>query len=303
MSNKRSEFSGLSNILSSMSVVSRSLATNFHYDKLASSLDSIQQQLIQTFEAIIQSSLVSQEMLSDISNSLNNIAQPLFSNLQKQFDSLISPAFDKLFESIQSLPDQLKTALLILGNNGWFFDLDLPLPFLWEIEKKLIEGEIEAAESELVNYYREHLSSIQENITNRFPYRKRIIDLAFDAHNRGEYELAIPVLLAQSDGICFDVINSYMFIRSRKDNKPMTSLYVDSITSNMFRQALLSPLTQPLPISLTWNERGDDFTQLNRHQVMHGEALDYGSEINSLKSISLLNYLAQTLPLDEDTKT
>ena len=38
-------------------------------------------------------------------------------------------------------------------------------------------------------------------------------------------------------------------------------------------------------------ERGDPFVGLNRHQVLHGESVDYDTEQNSLKAISLLTYL------------
>ena len=34
---------------------------------------------------------------------------------------------------------------------------------------------------------------------------------------------------------------------------------------------------------------------LNRHEVLHGESVDYGTEINSLKAISLLYYIASVL--------
>mgnify|MGYP001564484260 CR=1 FL=1 len=37
------------------------------------------------------------------------------------------------------------------------------------------------------------------------------------------------------------------------------------------------------------------FSALNRHQVMHGESVNYGSEINSLKALSPLNYVAVVL--------
>ena len=34
---------------------------------------------------------------------------------------------------------------------------------------------------------------------------------------------------------------------------------------------------------------------LNRHMVLHGEDCDYGSETNSLKAISLINFVASVL--------
>jgi len=61
------------------------------------------------------------------------------------------------------------------------------------------------------------------------------------------------------------------------------------------RAALLSPLAQILPISASQRERQDGTTALNRHMVLHGESLDYGTKANSLKAISLINYVTQIL--------
>jgi len=57
-----------------------------------------------------------------------------------------------------------------------------------------------------------------------------------------------------------------------------------------------------LPISASEHERGDAFVGLNRHQVLHGESTQYGTEMNSLKAISLLNYVAHILT-DRGDKT
>jgi hypothetical protein len=147
------------------------------------------------------------------------------------------------------------------------------------------------------------LDFIENRIVSKFPHRAKIINSAFSAHKRGEYELSIPIFFAQTDGICYEVINQHLFMRLRGEKKPSTAIYVDSIASDTFRHALLSPLSQPLPISASKNERDESFNELNRHQVMHGESFDYGTEINGLKSISLLNYVAHVLRLDDENET
>ena len=86
----------------------------------------------------------------------------------------------------------------------------------------------------------------------------------------------------------------------RKKGKPKTAIYVDTISADTLKLALLAPLSQPLPISASQYERDESFNELNRHQVMHGEVVNYGTEINSLKSISLLNYVVQVLDDDDE---
>lgn len=50
-------------------------------------------------------------------------------------------------------------------------------------------------------------------------------------------------------------------------------------------------------------ETGKVFDALNRHQVMHGEVSDYGTEINSMKAFSFLLFVALHVPdILEDAK-
>ena len=130
----------------------------------------------------------------------------------------------------------------------------------------------------------------------RFPARAIILESAFNAHKRKEYALSIPVLLIQADGICYDLINKQLY--SKKGKVPVVAEYAETITADVFRSALLYPLTQPLPISASANERAEDFSDLNRHQVIHGESTTYDTEINSLKAISMLNYVSYVLSRD-----
>lgn len=212
---------------------------------------------------------------------------------QKSIQGLIIPAFKQLQRNFRELPPRTQEALLLLGAHGWYLDLEMPLPGLWELKKALSEGNVEEAEDALVEYFEGRLEEIEKSITARFPHRTHLIKAAFKAHRRQEYELSIPVLLAQTDGICKDVVNQYLFIKQNK--KPSTAIYVDQIAADTYRVALLSPLVQTLPINASEGERPAGFDALNRHTVLHGESLDYGSKTNSLKAISLVNYVAHVL--------
>lgn len=218
---------------------------------------------------------------------------------QKSLNGLISPAFEQLQKSFSELPSRTQEALLLLGANGWYLDLEMPLPALWELERALTGGNIEEAEEALVAYFEDRLDQIEKAISDRFPHRAHLIKAAFGAHRRQEYELSIPVLLAQTDGICKEVVNQYLFMK--RNRKPRTASYVEQVAADTYRAALLSPLAQPLPISASENERPEGFDALNRHTVLHGESLDYGYKNNSLKAVSLINYVAHVLEVDKET--
>jgi hypothetical protein len=167
---------------------------------------------------------------------------------------------------------------------------------LLELKDALSEGNVAEAEAALVEYFEERIAEMEESITRKFPHRSHLISSALGAHSKKEYVLSIPVLLAQVDGICKETVNKYLFMKNNK--KPETAVYVASIATDTYMAALLSPLAEVLPISASNGQRPEGFSGLNRHTVLHGESLDYGSKINSLKAISLLNYVAHVLPAD-----
>ncbi|MER3466258.1 MAG: hypothetical protein C4340_03665 [Armatimonadota bacterium] len=218
-------------------------------------------------------------------------------DFQKSIQRLVTPAFEPLQKTFRELPTRTRKALLLLGEQGWYLDLEMSIPGLWQLKDALAEGNVTEAEEALVEYFESRLSEIEQSITARFPHREHLIRAAFNAHRRQEYALAIPVLLAQTDGICKEVSNQYLFMKQNK--RPRTAIYVDQIVKQIgadsFAAALLSPLAQTLPINASESERPKGANALNRHAVLHGESLNYGSKINSLKAISLLNYVAHVL--------
>jgi len=215
------------------------------------------------------------------------------SHFQKVLRECITPAFERLQRSFRDLPPRTQEALLLLGDHGWYLDLEMPLPGLWELKEALSEGNVAEAENALAEHFEARQEEIEKSISERFPHRAHLIRAAFNAHRREEYELSIPVLLAQTDGICKELVHQYLFIKRNK--KPGTATYVDQIEADTYRAALLSPLAKTLPINASECERPAGSAALNRHTVLHGESLDYGSKINSLKAISLVNYVAHVL--------
>jgi len=211
-------------------------------------------------------------------------------NLQIAIQKPIIPKFDDLKNSFQELPNHIQEALLLLGENGWYLDLEMSLPTLWRLRDIFDEGNLLKAENTLVEYFENRLSEIEKSILEKFPCRKHLLKAAFNAHRREEYCLSIPLFLAQTDGICKEVIRQYLFMKTNR--RPQTAAYVDQIANDTVMAAFLSPLAETLPINASKNERPRNFNGLNRHMVLHGESLDYGSKINGLKAISLVNYVS-----------
>lgn len=282
-------------------LVPPSLKIQEQIQKSLSSFSNIQEDYEKALGPFLAQQTRWQELMESVKESY--LAMPDFSflapqvsELQKSMLATISPAFEELQQSFRELPSRTQEALLLLGEHGWYLDLEMPLPGLWELKKALSDGSIDEAENELAGYFEGRVEEIEESVTQKFPRRAHLIKAAFKAHRSQEYDLSIPVLLAQADGICKEVVNQYLFIKQNK--KPSTAIFVEQIATDTFRAALLSPLSRTLPINASKHERSAGVNALNRHAVLHGESLDYGNRINSLKAISLVNYVSQVLDVE-----
>ncbi len=200
--------------------------------------------------------------------------------------------FSKAFAE---MPPKLQNALLLLGKHGWYLDMDMSLPDIWRFEKALLEGRIDDAGEMLCAHYGSRLDDIEKKVSEKCPGRAKILASAFKAHRQGDFNLSIPVFFTQIDGVCKELCERYFFMKERGTGRPQTASYVEEGDRKDFMLAVLSPLTTSLPVAMSEKERGAGATELNRHKVMHGESLDYGTRVNGLKTISLLNYLAGVL--------
>ena len=218
--------------------------------------------------------------------------------IQKSFSEKINSDFiEKVFlilsQANQAISDNTRQATILLGEKGWYVSLDMPLSPLVKIGNQLSEGQTVNLDKIMSDYFRSNSENIINAIVENFPDREKIIRSAFTAHRNGDYDLSIPVFLSQADGICYEIIGIQLY--SRAKGKPKTIKFVDQFSADSFMNALLEPFRTPLPISASKKDRIDAEEAFNRHAILHGESCDYGSEINSLKAISLLNYISQVL--------
>ena len=243
------------------------------------------------------------QVLRPVAELCSNIEQslaPVCEIIEKRAELIgavvtrISPAFLALHETFERLPPRVQKALTDLADNGWFFDFgNGTFPQLFMLQELMEQGDYERIEQYLVDYYETHLGDIEAFLIEQCPHRAKVLRAAFDAHRNGEYELSTLAFLSQVDGICRERIGFQYFIK--RNERPQTAQYVDQFTGTELTGAVLSLLAHPAPIGYSEKQRGESFSELNRHMIMHGESLDYGTKINSLKSLSLVNYVAQAV--------
>ncbi|MFK2903006.1 hypothetical protein ISP17_03455 [Dyella ginsengisoli] len=221
--------------------------------------------------------------------------QEQFASQFKAFDSSFfsaSQQFADIARRFKAYPEEVREGLAVMGKHGWCLDFDMgasaPIRF-----KNLVEEErVQEAHQEMVCHFDARVDSIKQELCDLYPKRQHIIEAAFEAYANAQYILAIPTILAQIDGICLDVVDAHFFMaKGRKKVKD----HVMSIASGSISSAFLAPFEIGLEVSLSERDRPEGFSGLNRHMVLHGESVDYGTKENCLKAISVLNYISQSI--------
>ena len=189
-----------------------------------------------------------------------------------------------------------ETIICTLMEHGWVPDMDLTLGQLrqWAAALDPENPElVKQANDATCERLRDRLDDIEAKLISEFPCRAVILRDAFDAHRQGKYTLSVPAFLTQVDGFFYDRCDANLFYhKGRKELRKR----VEAMPNELTRMYLMTLLNTRLPLLLSEECRPDDFTGLNRHQVLHGLVTDYDTQENSLKAIALLYYCAFVLP-------
>ena len=179
-------------------------------------------------------------------------------------------------------------ALEKFAHMGWYPDPHMP----WNAPLKLVETLNEGCKEDVVEaigkYFRRRIDAIETEVGVSYPNRKLILHDAFQAHRDGLYNLSIPVLLIQADGMWWDKFTTSLFIEGDRKNTVKDQL---SKFQYHFYARLSELFKAPIPLWISRSGRDPSFNELNRHKILHGETVDYGTEQNSLKTISLISWL------------
>jgi hypothetical protein len=151
----------------------------------------------------------------------------------------------------------------------------------------------------LVLYREEELRTMQKKWQRADWLEKRIkvLNSALDGHIQGYYDLTIPTLLAQIEGMLVEGILSL--------DEPVGKIGY-KVQENFLAQVILGDTNTfsfdeeiekiYTTIILAEFERGKEVeSELSRHAILHGEDVKYGTKLNSLKAILIFDYLFNKL--------
>lgn len=193
-------------------------------------------------------------------------------------------------QQFRELPQIIRDRLSSLLRHGWFIDPDMSFPDIHPLSKFFDSGDVETAEAWLIDYYRGNADTIEQKLLAAFPARATVLSSAFKAHRQGDYALSVPVFLLQADGICQECTGGRQLF-SKKDSGGVRGL-IKQLPEDDLGRAMLDVFIEDSDLVRNTHELPSDFNGLNRHKVLHGIDSGYGSEVNSLRAMSLLNYSA-----------
>ena len=196
---------------------------------------------------------------------------------------------------VQVDPREILTSqhLAALIENGWYLPLDAPEDDLCAAAD-LFQRDPAGANAKMCQLVRDQIDWIERDVVQGFPDRAAILNDAFAAHREKLFNLSIPVFFTQIDGFWQERCGRNLFRGEIEDN-------VDAAHGNKVKGGLITHFLDGLKnpkwkLKQSEKQRAAGFSDLNRHQVLHGEVTDYGTEENSLQAIALLHFSSVILP-------
>lgn len=211
----------------------------------------------------------------------------MLSSVQKALETS-QIALNEYFRVVKKIPESVK----LLAENGWYLPLDFHPVEINRMASYIKEGKSQIVDEGMITYLDEKLTNIQDQLNKKFPERSSAINASIRAHKKHEYYLSIPVFFAQIEGICEDLTGDRFF--KNKAKAPLTNEWLKNFEADSVIKILLEPLKFSGPMRKL--QDFDNPIGINRHDVLHGNSVDYGdSKINEYKILSLLYYIGDTV--------
>lgn len=202
---------------------------------------------------------------------------------------------------LDALSQNSKEAMILCLDRGWFFGWHDSLQSVLELAESLTAADTNQIDGIMIAYYRKNLHAFTNELARQYPERTPAIKAAVTAHTDMAdmgYLLSVPVFIAQGDGLLAHLSGEDMGMRDGP------AVFRNWYRHNSKATELLDPLFKLNGADFMLNSKerrkraasGVTFNSLNRHQVMHGERSDYGTEMNSLKAFSFLVFVGLHLP-------
>ncbi len=214
--------------------------------------------------------------------------------------------FEEYIAKLDALPAQSKIAMGVAADKGWFFGWSTALEDLMPLIERITSLPEDEIDQCMVDYYRDNFQDFADRLLASNPSRSIAIGAAARAHQEfgaDGFFLSTPVFIAQADGLLSEILGVESPLNrdgNGQNRSTKAGLHLkERFESDQESLDLLHPFfslhdSDFLKSSAARSQSASSsgvFTALNRHQVMHGERSDYGTEVNSLKAFSFLVFV------------
>jgi hypothetical protein len=221
------------------------------------------------------------EERNDLIGELSKTLVASVKEMQEQLERQFAPVVKAANESSRITNEYAQ----LLSAHGWYISANIKYDSVFQIFLALKNNNKELVEKMISEYYRQNLSGIKAVLLERWPNRKQILLESFKAHDLKMYSASTILFLSQVDGICDGNI-----FRSKKKLKK----YLEQQSSPEIIDSVLMN-ESAIDVDTRKEDKSNFFSDLNRHGVMHGFHLEYGTENNSLKALSMLCFISDFL--------
>lgn len=194
-------------------------------------------------------------------------------------------------KELQTLPEWQRETLITAAKRGWYINPQTPA----SMRSAILAGE-KALDCYMVEHLEEDWSVIITSILSSHPHRHEILKCAFQLHTEGHYIASIPLMLAQVDGICAQALSAHFFTDHEARGYKLSEISESTDSYLSILLELLGLRTQ-LSAGISKYTASKKALAPNRNGILHGSHrhLDYGTKINSLKTLSLLAFITFVL--------
>ncbi len=220
----------------------------------------------------------------DSYDSENEFVKALTNKFQE-----VRQAYQKSQANLNHLVTGLPDLLNLILAESWYPDFKFSIDDSIKLESASTSENFGIIESKLITYFRANSNEIKKRLFENYPERASILGDAFEAFDQKKYSLAIPVFLAQADGISYGFLSCSFFMY--RNSKIKAKDLINKARVTRYASLLLDPLVQLGTARENTSKLIGKTDYLNRHGILHGSDLDYPSEKNALKAISLLAYV------------
>ncbi|CAN5820491.1 hypothetical protein BH23CHL2_BH23CHL2_24240 [soil metagenome] len=214
--------------------------------------------------------------------------RPLFRYLGKSGRSVAEaldavPGLQHQFEALAAAPDAFNARF---RERGWIAYEAMNHEVMQHAIELADAGDFDAGERLLVEYFdRDTIASGLRRLRRiqAFHIREDLLISAVDDHVAGRFHASVPVVLAQLDGIAYDLTNNTIY--GREPERLTNVIVEDSIAGHDEGVALLIATVFGLERGKTTTEQ---LTTPHRHGILHGRDIGYANELVSTKCFALL---------------